>query len=402
MRNMLNEMRKIVIILCFAFSIVNMSCEYKDFSPKEWAVDQWLEISESGYVASSYEEQYKLSVATNYKIFSAWSDKSWCKTTVDLNSRIVNIFIEPNDGASQRHAIVTVGIQRGNKSLTRDFSVYQVGGAWDVVEGTDFRMRWSQDISDSQKDIIKRQIQQLVFVEGGTFVMGAQYEDSSAPYFDENAYCSSPPHNVTLSDYYIGKYEVTQEQWAAVMTTSPSLFVGGHRPVESITWYEAQDYISRLSSLTGLDFRMPTSAQWEYAARGGRYSMGYSYAGSNNVNDVAHFIPVLTEETSPLYTTIDVGQKRPNELGLYDMNGNVAEMCSDWYGVVSNVDQTDPTGPNKGTSKVARGGCFNDNVSFCSVYSIDMLLYTDNLYTETSFNSMRPFYGLRLVMKKKY
>ena len=137
---MLNEMRKIVIILCFAFSIVNMSCEYKDFSPKEWAVDQWLEISESGYVASSYEEQYKLSVSTNYKIFSAWSDKSWLKTTVDLNSRIVNIFIEPNDGASQRHAIVTVGIQRGNKSLTRDFSVYQVGGAWDVVEGTDFRM----------------------------------------------------------------------------------------------------------------------------------------------------------------------------------------------------------------------------------------------------------------------
>ena len=330
------------LLLLSMFVAIICSCEQREFEPAEWAISPELELSESGIIVTSSSEQYSISVITNYKGFTASSNQTWCKVKVDLNNSKVDISIDPNDGASQRHAVVTVSVQRGKKSLTKDFSIYQMGGVWDVVENTDIRMRWSNAISESQKNIIKKQIQQFVFVEGGTFVMGAQKEERDAPYYDSYASEDNPPHRVTLSDYYMGKFEVTQEQWAAVMTTSPSKFIAGNKPVENISWFDAMEYIAKLSNLTGLDLRMPTSAQWEYAARGGRLSMGFRYAGSDNIDDVAHYIPTSTPETSPLYSTIEVGQKKPNELGIYDMTGNVSEICSDWAGVVPEVDQIEP------------------------------------------------------------
>ena len=194
----------------------------------------------------------------------------------------------------------------------------------------------------------------------------------------------------------MGKFEVTQEQWAAVMTTSPSKFIAGNKPVENISWFDAMEYIAKLSNLTGLDLRMPTSAQWEYAARGGRLSMGFRYAGSDNIDDVAHYIPTSTPETSPLYSTIEVGQKKPNELGIYDMTGNVSEMCSDWAGVVPEVDQIEPVGPNTGTYKVKRGGDFESSVSVGGcVFHVGTFVYFKQIHENS------PSYcGLRLVMKK--
>lgn len=390
-------MKSYTLFIYSTLLLLATSCELNDFEPAEWAIDPELELSESGMVVSSAAETRSVNVTTNYDAFTVASDQTWCKASADTREKTVNVSIEANESAEQRQAVVTVTIERGAKSLRKDFTIYQIGGSWDMVEGTDIRMRWSNDVTESQKSIIKRQLQQLVFVEGGTFMMGAQNEDSNAPYYDWYACEENPPHQVTLSDFYIGKYEVTQEQWAAVMATSPSLFVGGNKPVENISWYDAQEYVTKLASLTGLDIRMPTSAQWEYAARGGRFSMGYRYAGSDNPDEVAYSVPISTPQESPLFTTSEVGQKKPNELGIYDMSGNVAEMCSDWFGTVSTDDQTDPTGPNSGTYKVSRGGYFDStqtNVSGCVFY------VTSFSYTTRIIEGRPSYCGLRIMMKK--
>jgi len=389
--------KKILFLYCIVVILCVTGCELNDFTPEDWAIEPELTLSESGIVVTSAAEQHSVTVTTNYNVFTATSDQPWCIVSADQKTHVVNISIAANDGATQRHAIVTVSVQRGTKSLKKDFSVYQVGGSWDVIDGTDLRMRWSNSVSDSQKAIIKRQLQQLVFVEGGTFVMGAQNTDINAPYYDFYASEENPPHKVTLSDFYIGKYEVTQEQWAAVMATSPSHFVGGNKPVENISWYDAQEYVTRLAHLTGLDLRLPTSAQWEYASRGGRFSMGYRYAGSDNVDDVAYYVPIATPEDSPLYTTSEVGQKQPNELGLYDMTGNVSEMCSDWFGTIPDEDVTDPIGPNSGTYKVQRGGYFNSSsaaVGGC-VFHVASFSYTNKIVEGSS-----SYCGFRIILKK--
>ena len=188
----------------------------------------------------------------------------------------------------------------------------------------------------------------MVKVEGGTFSMGATSEQSSDA--DDYEY---PVHSVTLSDYYIGETEVTQELWEAVMGSNPSEFTGNNqRPVESVSWDDCQEFIKKLNQLTGKNFRLPTEAEWEYAARGGKYSRGYKYSGSNNAYEVAWYGSNSGYETQPIKT------KEANELGLYDMSGNVYEWCSDWYGSY----QTNPTGPSKDGFRVARGGSWRNVV----------------------------------------
>lgn len=179
----------------------------------------------------------------------------------------------------------------------------------------------------------------LVLVQPGTFQMGSDDENS-----DEK-----PIHSVTISKpFYIGKYEVTQKQWRNVMGTNPSKYRGGNRPVESVTWNDAQEFIRMLNEKEGTTkYRLPTEAEWEFAARGGMQSKGYKFAGSSNEVDVAVFDE---NETQP------VGSKKPNELGIYDMSGNVCEWCYDWYGAYTSAPQTDPAGPSSGSSRVLRGG----------------------------------------------
>ena len=161
----------------------------------------------------------------------------------------------------------------------------------------------------------------MIAVKGGTFTMGATSEQTGAE-SDE-----SPTHSVTLSDYYIGETEVTQELWSAVMGSNPSEFPGNmQRPVEMVSWNDSQTFISRLNELTGETFRLPTEAQWEYAARGGNKAQGRLYSGSDAIDDVAWYYDNSGGMTHPVKT------KAPNELGIYDMTGNVYEWCSDWYG----------------------------------------------------------------------
>lgn len=226
----------------------------------------------------------------------------------------------------------------------------------------------------------------MILVQGGTFTMGADYM----------------PHSVTLSTYYIGETEVTQELWQAVMGSNPSYFkpevtnaaqcsyeafvadakrlnarkpgtvripseqewnatmvtmTGSlKRPVEYVSWNDCQEFIRKLNQITGRKFRMPTEAEWEFAARGGNKSQGYKYSGSNNHDDVAWY-----RDNSGNDGTHVVKTKKPNELGIFDMSGNVSEWCQDWYSEYTSEAQTNPKGPDRGTQRIYRGGnCFFD------------------------------------------
>ena len=198
---------------------------------------------------------------------------------------------------------------------------------------------------------------EMVYVEGGTFDMGATTEQGSDA--NSNEY---PVHRVTLSDYYIGRCEVTQELWEAVMGSNPSNFRGAQKPVEWVSWNDCQNFIKKLNSLTGRTFRLPTEAEWEYAARGGNKSRHYKYSGSDNIDDVAWYW-----DNSGYYGTHAVGTKSPNELGIYDMSGNVWEWCYDLYGDYSAGAQTNPQGPSSGSRRVLRGGGWNYYARDCRV-----------------------------------
>ena len=197
---------------------------------------------------------------------------------------------------------------------------------------------------------------EMVFVKGGTFTMGATAEQGSDASSNEK-----PTHSVKLSDFYIGKYEVTQAQWKAVMGTNPSNWKGDNLPVENVSWNDIQEFITKLNAQTGKKYRLPTEAEWEYAARGGNQSKGYKYSGSNSISNIAWY-----DANSNKMTHI-VGQKSPNELGIYDMSGNVWEWCQDWFGNYSSSFQTNPIGPSSSSYRVLRGGSWSYVARTCRV-----------------------------------
>jgi len=163
-------------------------------------------------------------------------------------------------------------------------------------------------------------------------------------------------HKVTLTkDYYISKYPITQAQYKAVTGTNPSYFKGDNLPVETISWYDAVAFCEKVGG------RLPTEAEWEFAARGGNNSKNYEYSGSNDINQVAWYRNNSGSKTRP------VGQKSPNELGIYDMSGNVWEWVNDWYGSYPNGAVTDPTGPVSGSYRVDRGGSWYNDSQYCRV-----------------------------------
>ena len=197
----------------------------------------------------------------------------------------------------------------------------------------------------------------MIAVQGGIFTMGATSEQGSEePFYDE-----IPAHQVILSNYMIGETEVTQELWQAVMGSNPSYFQGKQNPVEQVSWDVCQEFVKKLNQMTGMQFRLPTEAEWEYAARGGNKSRGYRYAGNNNLDEVAWHDKNSGRRTHP------IKQKQANELGLYDMSGNVMEWCQDWYGNYSSSAQTNPKGPASGSRRVYRGGGWCLNAGRCRV-----------------------------------
>jgi len=188
---------------------------------------------------------------------------------------------------------------------------------------------------------------EMVFVQGGTFSMG---------------YAGFSNGQITLSSFLIGIYPITQEQWIAVMGINPSDFQGLNMPVTGVTWSAANSFINALRHFTGKNYRLPTEAEWEYAARGGNRSQGYTYSGSNNVNDVAWYSENSDGSTKP------VGSKAANELGIYDLSGNVWEWCSDFYANYTDTNKTNPRGPEEGYIHVIRGGSwYCHDASYCRV-----------------------------------
>ena len=194
----------------------------------------------------------------------------------------------------------------------------------------------------------------MVRVQAGTFTMGATPEMKS-PYDDEK-----PKHRVTLTnDYYIGKYEVTQALWKAVMGDNPSKFKGENLPVEQVSWNDCQIFIGKLNNITGKTFRLPTEAEWEYAARGGKKSKGYRFSGSKDPYEVAWYISNSENKSHP------IGSRQANELNIYDMSGNVSEWCQDTYSKYEKTSQINPIGASNELNRVIRGGSWIDNGWHC-------------------------------------
>lgn len=217
----------------------------------------------------------------------------------------------------------------------------------------------------------------MIKVEGGTFDMK---ETVSSGFLGLSS--KEIVQRTTLSDYYIGETQVTQALWKAVMGNNPLCFKSDKLPVDIVSWNDCQEFINKLNSITGKHFRLPTEAEWEFAARGGNNSRGYEYSGSNYIEDVAWY------DKNSNSTTHDVATKNSNELGIYDMSGNVWEWCQDWYGNYSNQPQTNPMGPSSGSFRVCRGGSWSGNARYCRVSNRSFDTPVDSYYG----------LGLRLVL----
>lgn len=205
----------------------------------------------------------------------------------------------------------------------------------------------------------------MIYVSGGSFLMGS--DDDEADSYEK------PVHRVSLSSYWIGKYEVTQELWEAVMWNNPGHSKGSRKPVEQVSWDDCQEFIRKLNALTGQNFKLPTEAQWEFAARGGNSSNGYKYSGSDYINNVAWY------ENNSGARTHDVGTKSPNELGIYDMSGNVSEWCSDLPRRYDSSSVTKPSGLSSGMRLVRGGSCFlsswHSRVSYRATSEIEQRIW---------------------------
>ncbi len=269
---------------------------------------------------------YTIQNSIEGEIVSVASEAQWIEQ-LQADERMIVFTVGENTTPEVRTALIKVNYKNAQEVL---LEVGQVAGQSNemTVEANGVKFK-------------------MICVHGGTFQMGATDEQYSAV-SDEY-----PAHEVTLSEYFMGQYEVTQELWQAVMGSNPSTHTNNPQfPVEMVSWNDCQLFIAELNKITGLNFSLPTEAQWEYAARGGEFARGLLFSGSDFSEEVAWF------DTNSSYETHPVGQLKPNELGLYDMSGNVYEWCSDFYGDYSETPQIDPTGLADGWGRILRGGCY--------------------------------------------
>ncbi len=293
------------------------------------------------------------------------------KLTADVPGKLI-VELDKNNVAAQPKKNVTTQPQQAAKTQTLAQPANQNSSSFSgnvqtfTVKGVNFSM---------------------IPVEGGTFIMGATSEQGSDTEPDEK-----PTHSVTVKNYMMGETEVTQALWAAVMGKTVEQIsnehgwktssVGSNYPMYDISWNDCQEFVQKLNAITGKSFRLPTEAEWEYACRGGRKQKGYMYSGGNNLDDVAwnwknsgdKYLKgtdanraIHDEVSSNNCTAHVVKTKRPNELGLYDMSGNVYEWCQDWYdkNYYSNSNSLNPSGPLSGTDRVCRGGSWYHYIRYC-------------------------------------
>ncbi len=316
-----------------------------------------LSVSDMEFAAGNGSKIFSIKSNTTWAVSS---NKNWCSVspTSGSNDGSVTVSVDENTSTSSRTATITVE----SATIKRTLAVTQNGVTPTPTPA-------SQDRSFTVGGVTFK----MIAVEGGTFTMGGTSEQSDYAYDNEK-----PTHSVTLSSYRIGETEVTQALWQAVMGQKPtsdgsqwssSYGLGGNYPAYYVSWNDCQDFIRKLNALTGESFRLPTEAEWEYAARGGNKSRGYKYAGSNTLGNVAWYWDNIPSQSSGSagYGTQVVATKSPNELGLYDMSGNVWEWCQDWYGSYSSGSQTNPTGPSSGSGRVIRGGCWYNSAWYCRV-----------------------------------
>ena len=319
-----------------------------------------LNKSDMSFGSSSGDDAFTITSNTNWTITSS---QTWCKVSPTSGSGNSTITVTVSENTSTNSRTATISVNAGN--LTQTIAVSQTGVPASSqstrtfkVNGVSFRM---------------------IRVEGGTFTMGTEKVQGDARYWMD-----PETQQVTLSNYNIGETEVTQELWQAVMGSNPSNFKGSQKPVEQVSWDDCQDFIKKLNALTDEVFSLPTEAEWEFAARGGNLSHGYNYAGSKNRDDVAWYSRNSNGETH------NVATKFPNELGLYDMSGNVWEWCQDWWAKYSSTPQMNPTGPLSGSYRVFRGGGWGDGIDngYSSVW----------LRMKTDPSGLRYNRGLRLAL----
>lgn len=295
-----------------------------------------LQLVTDRFTPHSDGEEISVGLRTNvdYRVEIPASSASWISLveTRSLQTDALRFRVESNAGGRVRSVEIVVKDVCDQLSDTLYITQYGAPG----------------DEQDIFTEIVSGVNLEMIYVKGGTFSMG------------DNT--NGPVHSVTLSGYYIGKFEVTQGLWEKVVGTTiheqraKSTYdeglvgVGSDYPMYYVNWYEAREFCTKLSQLTGRKYALPTEAQWEYAARGGVKNVGYEYSGSNMIDDVAWHGSNSNSSTHP------VGTKQPNELGIYDMTGNVHEWCRDWYGPYSSESQTDPTGPSSGFYRIRRGG----------------------------------------------
>lgn len=298
-----------------------------------------LELSKTSmsFEAESGSDSFSITSNTSWNISSS---DSWCTVSSTSSSGNASMTVNVAENKSTESRSATITVTSGDLSLS--IAVSQAG---------------ADPYSQSEQTFTVNGVSfKMIRVDGGTFTMGATSEQGNDADSDE-----SPTHRVTLSTYYIGETEVTWELWRAVMGSNPSTWAA-KQPVENVSWDDCQTFISRLNNLTGQNFRLPTEAEWEFAARGGNESRGYKYSGSNTLSNVAWY----WDDKGPMETN-DVATKAANELGLYDMSGNVWEWCQDWHGSYDSSSQMNPTGPSSGSLRVLRGGCWYNPARSCRV-----------------------------------
>ena len=282
------------------------------------------------------------------------SQINWCEVNKDENNLL--IIIKRNYIMDERNGIISVNA--GEVSF--DITITQSG------------CQWFESF-------------EMIDVKGGTFYMGAQKDDPTETNYDASAYqIESPVHQVSISSYAIGKFEVTQAQWNAAMGNNPSNIQGENLPVENVTWEEVQAFISILNEKSGLNYRLPTEAEWEFAAKGGNKSEEFDYSGNSVLSACGWYY------SNSEATTHEVGSKIPNELGIYDMSGNVREWCNDWFGYYYSSMEDNPQGAYDGNMKVNRGGSWTTPAVNCR-----------NTYRHTDYPYEKALdLGFRLVLSK--